>query len=375
MESLDRRTLLLGVLGVTGVAVAGCHSGSAKPKASSTPTPTPTPSPTVSVDTRPRWPLTGYLLKNPADAKHAAVAVKVPDNQNEHPQVGLDKADIVYVELDGYRDSSGYAGTRLVPVFHSHMATNVAPVRSVRPVDVPMLSPIGTIIGNTGGQPWVIAYAKHYAQYVEASLSYIATKGSGSYSINPARVRTYQGVTYYDRAVVCDPVVLAKQTKKFRSGPPQNYFPWASTTAEVSTVTGKSARSIRVPWKKADTYDMGYSYDAKEGRYLRSMPWGPHVLANGTRVAPINVMVIRAKQHYAKIYPGKGEVEPIHDIINAKGTFYYFHGGKYVTGTWSKGAVHEVFQFTLADGTPLKMAPGQTYVELPQSTAKIRIKA
>jgi Protein of unknown function (DUF3048) N-terminal domain/Protein of unknown function (DUF3048) C-terminal domain len=375
MESLDRRTLLLGVLGVTGVAVAGCHSGSSKPKAAGTPTPTPTPSPTASVDTRPRWPLTGYLLTNPSDAKHAAVAVKVPDNQNEHPQVGLDKADIVYVELDGYRDSSGYAGTRLVPVFHSNMASNVAPVRSVRPVDVPMLSPIGTIIGNTGGQPWVIAYAKHYGQYVEASLSYIATKGSGSYSINPARVRTYQGVTYYDRAVVCDPVVLAKQTKKFRSGPQQNYFPWASTTAEVSTVTGKAARSIRVPWKKADTYDMGYSYDAKKGRYLRSMPWGPHVLANGTRVAPVNVMVIRAKQHYAKIYPGKGEVEPIHDIINAKGTFYYFHGGKYVTGTWSKGAVNQVFQFTLADGTPLKMAPGQTYVELPQYNAKIRIKA
>ena len=221
----------------------------------------------------------------------------------------------------------------------------------------------------------MIDYVKHYGQYVEGTLSYLATKGTGSYSIDPSRVRTYQGVTYYDRAVVCHPKVLAKQTKKFRSGPPQNYFPWASTPAEVSTTTGKPARTIRVPWKKADSYDMGYSYDGKSGRYLRSMPWGPHVLADGTRVATDNVLVIRAKQHYAKIFPGHGEVEPIHDIINAKGTFYYFHGGKYVTGTWTKGAVNAVFQFTLSDGTPLKMAPGQTYVELPQYNAKVRIKA
>jgi Protein of unknown function (DUF3048) C-terminal domain len=105
------------------------------------------------------------------------------------------------------------------------------------------------------------------------------------------------------------------------------------------------------------------------------MPWGPHVLANGTRVAPDNVLVIRALQTYSKIYHGSGGVEPIHHIVNSKGTFYYFHGGKYVTGNWTKGAVNELFVFTLADGSPLKMAPGQTYIELPQLNAKIRIKA
>src|SRR4051812_21636144 len=207
MDSLDRRTLLLGMLGVAGTAaVAGCSGDS--PKHASTPTsapPTPTPTPTVTADTRPRWPLSGRLLQNPAALKHAAVAVKVPDNKNEHPQAGLDQADIVFVELDGYRDSSGYSSTRLVPVFHSRMPDSVAPVRSVRPVDVPLFSPIGVIIGNTGATGWVGKYAKHYGRYIESTLSYMATRGSGSYSIDPARVRTYQGNTYYDRAVVCHP--------------------------------------------------------------------------------------------------------------------------------------------------------------------------
>jgi hypothetical protein len=378
MGSVDRRTLLLGALGVatTAATLAACNHGDPAAAPSTTPSPSPTPTPTPTpADHRPRWPLTGRLMKHPADAHHAAVAVKVPDNKNEHPQSGLDKADIVFVELDGYRDSSGYSSTRLVPVFHSHLADDAAPVRSVRPVDVPLLSPIGAIIGNTGATGWVGSYAKHFGQYVEASLSYMATRGTGSYSIDPKRVRTYQGQTYYDRAVVCHPAVLARQTKKFRSGPKQPYFPFATGTEQPSTAAGKAARSIRVPWKAGDSYDMGYTYDATSGRYLRSMPWGPHVLSDGTRVATDNVLVIRAHNHFAKIYHGPGHDEPIHDIIRAKGTFFYFHGGRYVTGTWSKGTVSQPFRFTLADGSPLRMAPGQTYVELPQRDARIRISA
>jgi len=373
-DSLDRRAVLLGMLGVAGVAMAGCSSRSTT--SGTTPTVlSPSASPSVTVNAPPRWPLAGALLKDPSAAEHAAVAVKVPDNKNEHPQAGLDKADIVFVELDGYRDTAGFSSTRLVPVFHSRMPDNVAPVRSIRPVDVPLLSPIGAIIGNTGASAWVLSYVEHFGQFLDGDLSYLATKGTGSYSIDPSRVRVLNGVTYYDRAVVCHPKILAKQTQKFRSGPAEAYFPFASTDAEVSTASGQAAGMVRVPWKQGDTYDMAYSYDEKSGRYLRSMPWGPHVLADGTRVATDNILVIRAKQHYAKIFPGSGGVEPIHDIIDTTGTFYYVHGGKYVTGTWTKGAVNELFQFTLPDGSPLKMAAGQTYVELPQDTAHVRITA
>ena len=311
---------------------------------------------------------------NENNAKHAAVAVKVPDNKNEHPQRGLDQADIVFVELDGYRDSAGYSSTRLVPVFHSSMPDTVGPVRSIRPVDIPLLSPMHALIGNTGAAPWVVDYARHNGSYLEGMLSYMNTRGSGSYSIDPSRVRVLGGVTYYDRATVCHPKILAKQTKKFRDGPQQLYFPFGDAKV-ASTVDGKTAHSISVPWKNANTYNMSYTWSEKTGTWLRSMPWGPHILADGQRVAPDNVLVIRAKQHYAKIYKGRGHAEPIHDIIDAEGSFHYFHGGTYVTGTWSKGAVQDAFTFTLADGSPLVMAPGQTYVELANKGAKVIVKA
>ena len=377
MAQISRRAVLVGVV---GVGLAACSKPSAQPSAPrhhrppSARSPVRPPARLPSVDTRPRWPLTGKLLKDEGKARHAAVAVKVPDNRSEHPQRGIDKADIVFVELEGYRDASGYSGTRLVPVFHSRMAESVAPVRSIRPVDIPLLSPIHALIGNTGASPWVVNYVKHYRAHLEGLLSYMNTLRTGSYGIDRSRVYTLNGDNYYDKAVICHPARLARQTKRFRSGPPQPYFPFASTREEVSARRGKRGRSIRIPYK-GDSYFMGYDYDKKTKRYLRSMPWGPHVLANGSRVATDNVLVIKAKQHYGKIFRGSGHDEPLHDIINARGKFYYFNRGRYVIGTWRKGKVQEPFEFTLNDGSPLKMAPGQTFVELPNVGAKLRIKA
>ena len=378
MGRFSRRTF---VLGAVAVGLAGCSDDDQAPApapvgpgpTTPSPSPTPTPSATTPVDTRPRWPLTGELLKHKEDARHAAVAVKVPDNRQEHPQRGIDLADIVYVELEGYRDSHGYSATRLVPVFHSRMPDVVEPVRSVRPVDVPMLSPMDAIIGNTGGSPWVIAYAKHHRAHLEASLSYLATQGTGSYGTDQSRVYQLNGRSYYDRATTCHPKVLAKQTKRFRDGPPQLYFPIASSTSEVSTRKGRRATKVAVPYQ-GDGYLMGYTYDKKSKRYLRSMPWGPHVLATGKRVSTDNIMIIKSRSHYGKIFKGSGEDEPLLDIIDASGAFLYANRGRYVTGTWRKGAVDKPFSFTLADGTPLKMAPGQTFVELPDTKAKVQVR-
>jgi hypothetical protein len=375
MLRFSRRAALLGLVGAALAACSKAKTPSIEPTApAQLPTPSPVPSPSHSVDARPRWPLTGRLLKDKSKARHAAVAVKVPDNRYEHPQRGIDQADIVFVELDGYRDPSGYSGTRLVPVFHSRLADTVEPVRSIRPVDIPLLSPMNALIGNTGAAPWVVNYVKHYRAHLEGMLSYMNTIGTGSYGTDPSRVYRYNGQTYYDRATTCHPKVLARQTKRFRSGPPQLYFPFASTDKEVSAVQGKPGGSIKVPYK-GDSFFMGYSYDKKTKRYRRSMPWGPHVLADGTQVSTDNVLVIKAEQHYGKIFHGSGHEEPLHDIIDARGKFYYFNRGRYVTGSWRKGKVAEPFEFTLDDGSPLKMAPGQTFVELPDTHARLRIQA
>lgn len=386
MSRINRRTALLGLAGAgiamtgfAGSALAGYIGGEAPSGAPpvppspspSPPGPVPDPTPTPEVDTRPRWPLTGRLRRDLARAPHAAIAVKVPDNENEHPQRGLDEADIVFVELDGYRDAAGHSGTRLLPVFHSRLPETVGPVRSIRPVDIPLLSPLNALIGNTGAAPWVVNYVRHYRRHLEGLLSYLNTKGTGSYGTDPSRVRVYQGQTYYDRATICHPRVLARQTKRFRAGPQGPYFPFVTSPEQVSTVQGGPARTVQVPYQ-GDSYRMRYDYDPKTKRYRRSMPWGPHVLADGTRVTTDNVLVIKAKLTYGKLFHGGGHDEPLHDVINASGTFFYAYRGRYVRGRWTKGKVETGFVFTLDDGSPLAMGSGQTFVELPDTDAKIR---
>lgn len=103
--------------------------------------------------------------------------------------------------------------------------------------------------------------------------------------------------------------------------PPQHHFPFASTSAEVSAAKGRSGHSIKVAYQ-GDSYFMGYSYDEKTKRYRRSLPWGRHVLADGTRVTTDNVLVIKARQHCGKIFQGNGGKEPLYNIAGYAGTFY-----------------------------------------------------
>ena len=370
MTPIARRTLIAGSLGLAGLTAAGCSHPSPAPAptspASSPPTTTtPSPGPRPSADTRPRAPLTGQLIADPSKLNHPAVAVKVPNLQQEYPQLGIDHADIVFVE------KIGPAMTRLVPVFHSTFPPGVNPVRSVRPVDIALLSPMRPVFANTGDIPWVIDYLHHYSQYIE-DKPYMDMRGTDAYGIDGSRVYQIACTWYYDRAVVAHPAALAKLATRLRKPPPQPYLPFALTDGDVSTAKGRAASSATVRYDPG--CDMSYAYDPKSRTYLRSEPWGPHVTADGVRIRTDNVLVIRAGWRMGKIYSGRGGDDPVTDIVNTSGSFFYLHGGKYVTGTWKKGPVESLFSFTLSDGKPLRVAPGKTWIELPPKDAAVTIK-
>ncbi len=370
MDNLSRRAVLLGALGLAGAGLVGCTSSPSSPgtspETSGTPSPS-TPSPTTpTADVRPRAPLTGGLITNPQALNHAAVAVKVPNLRLEYPQIGLNDADIVFVQ------PNGDAYTRFCAVYHTKLPAKVNPVRSMRPVDVPLLAPMRPVFANTGAANWVENYVDHHRQYIE-SLPFMAVQGTGAYEIDPDRVIIVNGQREYDRAVVVHPQVLLKLAKRMKSPPPSLYLPFATGTDTVSTANGKPARTIAIPYSSGSRYDMSYSYDAGQRRYLRSEPWGPHIMTDGQRVTADSVLVIRARWYMGKIYSGGGAPDPIVDIVNKTGSFFYFHGGKYVTGTWSKGNVADLFKFVVTGGAPLKIAPGRTWIEMPQQAADIRI--
>jgi hypothetical protein len=190
-----------------------------------------------------------------AATAHAAVALKVSDVKAAHPQRGLEDADIVFVE------ANGVAYTRLCAVFHSKLPEWAGPIRSIRPVDVPLLAPMKPVLGSTSAANWVMNYVKHHKQHLD-NLYYFKVKGSGSYEIVGGRGAT-------EHSVFSHPAVLAQQSKTF-TAPPPLYFPYAATDAEVSTLNGQSATSLAIPYGSGAKFAMKYKYDAESGRYLRS---------------------------------------------------------------------------------------------------------
>ena len=135
-----------------GVAGLATHHSARKTVAqttvaSSTPPPTPTPSPTHTTPPAPKpVPAVNPLTGIGAPPKGPVIAVKIDDTENGRPSIGLDQADMVYIE----QAEGGL--TRLVAVF----ATNkpmVEPVRSVRASDAELLSQYGpiTLVASGGG--------------------------------------------------------------------------------------------------------------------------------------------------------------------------------------------------------------------------------
>lgn len=322
--------------------------------------PAPPPSPSATVDERVRAPLTGLPVDDPNLLNHAAVAVKVSDVRSAHPQAGLNSADIVFAE------PNGVSYIRLCAVFHSTFPELVGPVRSIRPVDVPLLSPMKLVFGNTAAAHWVMNYVASFSRYIENLYSFKAgVHGTQAYYTMPHRFLVH--------SVFCRPDELRKLAQRNTVAPVQ-YLPFAASADQASTASSSlAAKTVSVPWGPGDSWNTAYHYDAKTGRYLRDEPWGPHILTDGQRVVTDNVLVVRASWKMDKIFAGGGAPDPVVDIINGTGTFYYARGGTYVKGTWTKGAVNELFQFTCEDGSPLQIAPGRTFIELPQLNAKVKL--
>ncbi|WP_166348664.1 DUF3048 C-terminal domain-containing protein [Phytoactinopolyspora limicola] len=297
-------------------------------------------------------PLTGLPVDDPVVLERPAVAIKVSDVRQAHPQVGVDRADIVFAQ------PIGEAYLRLAAVFHSDLPASVGPVRSVRPADAALLGPLSPVFANTMGAGWVVEYTDSVADWDNLGTSRMS--GTGAYVLDPARPRPDH--------VFARPAILLDASD--RAEPPAPYFAYAGgaepTSAEQAAGPGAS---IEIPY--AGAWVVGWRYDAASGRYSRAQPWGPHVMADGTQISATNVVVIQVESVVDKLVDGHGAAVPVLQLVGGSGTFIAFSEGFSVTGTWTKGGANDPFEFRTDSGTELALLPGNTWVELPALSATV----
>ena len=315
----------------------------AEPEPSPTPTATPTPTPTVV-----RAPLTGLPVTDPAVLGRPAVAIKVSDVRSAHPQVGVDRADIVFVE------PIGVSYTRLAAVFHSDIPDQVGPVRSVRPMDAALLSPLNPVFGHTMAAEWVLAYVQDVGTLDSLGTLQVPS-GSGAYVIDSDRPAP-------DHVLAQPPALLGLATTA--TAPPPEYFAYAEDGAEASAAAGAPATTLSVPY--GPDWTVGWTYDPASARYLREQPWGPHVTVDGVQVSATTVLVLEVESEQERDLP-------VLQLIDGSGPLWALSGGSVVRGTWSKAAVDAPFVLRTESGRPLLLAPGNTWVEMPAPRSGVAV--
>ncbi|MGH8860380.1 MAG: DUF3048 domain-containing protein [Jatrophihabitantaceae bacterium] len=323
----SRRTMSAVAL-VGLIAVAGCSGGSSGG--------TPSASPSVHRSSSPP-PAAVNPFTGQAPSDNPVIAVKIEDTALGRPQVGTDKADIVYVE----RVEGGL--TRLMAIFNTSLPT-VEPVRSVRPNDPELALQFGHII-------------------------FVASGGSRA-GIAPLEKSPL-------RAIINDRggPGFSRDTKRVA---PENLR--ANLTQIAKKVKGPTARSIGLAWStrmpagqtrpgslvqtRVGGTAVTFRWAPKTHRYVRIIDGQVQHTADGSVISTPNVIVQFCQVTvYTKDRDVLGHPAQYTHTIG-KGRAVVFRNGRRIEGTWSRRSVTDGTSLRTSDGKVIPLAPGGAWFVL-----------
>lgn len=329
------------VLALIGVAGCGAQPAVTPPPVTVTPTVEAArglpPEPTVPTT----WPLTGMPVGEVA--QRPAVAVKIENTSSARPQSGLESADVVWetvVEFDV---------SRLIAVFHSQVPDEVGPIRSVRPMDAAIVAPLNGMFAFSGGQSGILAM-------VRDSGAQIISHDAGAPGLYRVGFRTAPHNVY---GTVSTWWGMADDT---HSTPPPEQFVFAHQPALAAAArVGEPAGSVT--FRLSGGARPSWTWDEGNGVWLRSEAGAPHNDATGNRLSAVNVVSVTAP-HVATRFRAQGGARVPTYELSGEGPALVASGGMVVEGTWRKNSDSDPLQLFLPDGSPLMLAPGNTWVEL-----------
>ena len=329
-----RVTTALAVVALAATALAGGSEAAPRSADTSTPAAMAVAPPVPGIN-----PLTGIegLPTGPV------VAVKLDDTAHGRPSVGLEKADVVYIEeVEG-------GLSRMVAVFASAMP-DVRAVRSVRSTDIELLGQYGSIILVASGG------AGATLRKLDASSlhSVINDRGQLGFTRDPTRPAPYNLVA--DLATVSATITA--------DGVRDVGFTWAA--ADPRLADAKDAATIST---KVGATGVDFVWDAELARYVRTIAGQRILTQSGAPVAMPNVLVQFCEITVdSSVVDVNGAPTKFTKTVGT-GRVVLFRDGKRIEGQWSRPSLEAPTTFTDAAGLPLLFAPGGTFVALARPDA------
>jgi hypothetical protein len=335
---------------VVALALAACGTNAAAVhKAAATGTTAGTAVTTTAAPTTAPPPPTSPLTGLSADAAlmvRPVLVVKIDNVAEAHPQSGINQADVVYEEL--VENSS----TRLMALFQSTDAGPIGPVRSARPTDVLLFTPLSRpLFAWSGANTWV-------RQMIGESN--IVDVGN-----TPAVDQYYrEGQRSAPHNLFIQGYTAMLASHQEDAGAPPALFAYRSPT-EPLAANARPLGSVNIGWGRfGGNAPVDYEWDAGAGGWMRSQAGVAHLDTDGVQVAPPNVIIQFVNYELnAGIPDGQ---------LLGQGVAWVLTAGNIIEGTWSKAAAETPTQFLDANGAPIKLTPGRTWVSLaPPDSATI----
>ena len=321
------------VLGACAAESTGAESPTATPGGAASPE----PSPVVTAEVPPMavQPLRGTQV-SPETIAGPALAAKIDNHVGARPQVGLDRTDIVFEELV----EGGL--TRYVAVRFSDVPAEIGPVRSIRPMDPDIVSPFGGLIAYSGGQQ----------RFVDMMLNAPVHNAIHGGADDQFMYRTRS------KAAPHNVIVRAPELRAAYADipPPAQQFAYSQRSQTASAAAyGNPAAGLDLFFSAKE--GRTWRWDAASGRYLRSQNGAPDMDSAGGQLAATNVVALSVGIDWTY-----GDIPKT--VMVGSGPAWVATGGKVVQVTWTKTSRDAPIQLTNQYGTPVYLAPWNTWVEL-----------
>jgi hypothetical protein len=276
------------------------------------------------------------LSSSGAEAHRPALFVKLENAPESRPQSGLEQADVVY-------EAVAEGGiTRFAAVYQSTDPGDIGPVRSVRPQDPDLAAPLHGVAAFSGGVTPIVNDLASVAQ----NLSAETPAGAGAYHRIATRVAPHN---LY--AIASKLWAAAKAPYDTPPAPLFQYGDLPSGATPASSVDVVLSSVGNVTW----TWD--------SGAWRRSQGGQPFAVTGGGRIGPADVLIQYVRIANAGYKDVAGTPVPSSVVIGS-GRAQLLRDGKVINGSWSKPSREDVTTFTTADGQPMLLHPGRTWVEL-----------
>ena len=271
--------------------------------------------------------------------------VKIDDTREAHPQIGINQADLVFIEqVEG-------GLTRLAAVFSKTLPSEIGPVRSARISDIELLAQFGKVAFLYSGAQTKFRPVLKSANLIDLSAEHESPK---LYSRKIGRSAPV------DMVINTDELIRITKERNLDIAKSKN-LGWSFGKLDKEQQTNP-IKSATIKWP-ASRYEV--SWNGKG--WAISQNGEAEFDADGKVVAPSTFVIQKVSITDSEYRDKVGGVTPFSATVGT-GNGWILRNGFAVAGTWSRTDESSGTTWVDQDGKEIKFATGQIWIALTDQT-------